>query len=812
MKPFKRLLAAIHVSAVLLFLSAPAYPADYHPLRINEVMAEDGEYADWIEIYNSGDQAVYLENLYLTDDLKDPAKWRFPSECFINPGGFEVFWADGMDAGRHTNFKLKQKGEDIGIFDAEARLIDSLDYGKQFPDVSFGRHPDGGSAWFFFGEPTPGSSNSRKGCQSCNPAEIPYPPRFSLPGGFYTAPQILSLSSESPDAEIRYTLDGSEPSRASILYSRPMMIDATAVVRARVFDTGCLPSLIMTQTYFINEKFTLPVVSIAADPAHLWDDETGIYTEGANYDSFEGVANYLEDWERPASAEFYESDGTLGFSANAGIKIHGGSGRDYSQKSFSIHARERFGTSEIAYKIFPDEAVSTFKSFILRNDGCCDDLRTMFRDAILHRVVKGRMDIDCQAYRPAILFLNGKYWGILNLREKLNEHYLASHHGIDPDHIDLLEDSSSVVEGDAEHYEDLLNFIKTADMTSNASCEYIQTQMDVYEYIRYQIAEIFSANTDWPANNMKYWRPKTSGGKWRWILFDTDYAFADYQYNGMKGAYNGQLLFRRLLENPGFKNEFIQQFASHLNTTFRAERVISVIDSLRAGIEAEIPGHIKRWGGTYGSRSISSVSEWESNIEKRRLFANERLPYVRQHIAEHFGLSGTANLTLKVSEPGIGKISVNGMVITDSSFTGTWFKDVPLRLEAFPNSACRFVRWEGIADETSDPLSVTLTEDAAVTAVFQRIEPVYAVPGDVNADGDITLWDAILGIQICSGTAPASSVFKNDINGDGKIGMEETIYTLRKLHSEKMVPDDQHFGAGTFGSDSCRIHAQPAER
>ncbi|WP_207681629.1 CotH kinase family protein [Desulfonema magnum] len=769
---------------IISVLSAEVDAADWHHLRISEIMAEDGDYMDWIEIFNSGSQPVLLENLYLSDDPDDPKKWQFPSDLIIQPRGFEVFWADGMDAGRHTNFKLKQKGENVGIFDPEGGRIDSVDYGKQTSGVSFGRHPDEGSVWLFFGEPTPGNENNTKGYPEYDATDTPPCPQFSLQGGFYTGRQLISLSSQLPDAEIRYTLDGSEPARSSSLYTKPIIINSTTVVSARVFDAGCFSGPVMTQTYFIQESHTLPVISIATDPAHLWDDETGIYTEGTNYDSFEGIANYLEDWERPIRLEFYETDGTPGFNMNAGMKIHGGSGRDYLQKSVSVHARERFGADEIAYKIFPDEDISTFKSFILRNDGCCDDLRTLFRDAILHRIVKGRMDIDLQAYRPSVVFLNGEYWGILNFREKLNEHYLASHHGVDPDDVDLLEENSSVVEGDAKHYENLLNFIETADMTSGESYEYIRTQMEVNEYINYQIAEIFSANSDWPDNNIKYWRPKTPEGKWRWLLYDTDYAFTDYKYDGIEKAYGTQMLFRKLLENPEFKNEFIQRFASYLNTTFRPERVIFVIDSLRKGIETEMPNHIRKWGGKYGSHSISSISEWEDNIEKRKEFATQRLSYVREHIKDHFGLSGTVKFTLGTSEPCTGRILINGAPMPTGDFTGIWFKNVPLRLEAVPNTNSRFVRWEGIADGNQEEISVTLTEASAITAVFERIEPTEpfsSVPGDIDSDGHVTLCDAIMAIRICAGQTTGFVVLQNDISGDGKIGTEETIYILRKV-------------------------------
>ncbi|OQY56779.1 MAG: hypothetical protein B6245_17930 [Desulfobacteraceae bacterium 4572_88] len=664
----KLLIAMLCFSGMVSDLPTGADAGDWQYLRINEIMAEDGDYADWTEIYNTGDQPVSLDGLYLSDDLEKAEKWAFPSDLIIAAKGFRVLWADGMDSGSHTSFKLKQKGENIGLFDPEGTLIDSLVYEQQVPDVSFGRHPDGGSAW-----------------------------------------------------------------------------------------------------------------PISTDPANLWDEEMGIYTEGANYDPFEGKANYLEDWERPVSLEFYEPGGMLGFSMNAGMKIHGGSSRDYLQKSVSVHARERFGNDEIQYKLFPDEDIETFKSFILRNDGCCDDERTLFRDAILHLVLKDQMDMDLQAYRPTVVYLNGAYWGILNLREKLNEDYLASHHDADPDAVDILEESRHVVEGDAEHYENLSDFVASEDMASDENYEYVRTQMDTDEYINYQIAEIYSANSDWPGNNIRYWRPQTPDGKWRWLLYDTDYAFVSYEYEGIRKAAEGQPLFSGLLKNAAFRNELIQRLASHLNTTFLPDQIISVIDRLRAGILEEVPNHIRKWGGTYGSYSISTRSQWEDNIEIRRTFARRRPAYARQHITDYFGLSGTANLTLKISEPCSGEISVQEVAMPGRHFTGTWFRDVPLRLKARANPGWRFTQWQGIPGGSSDTLSLILTGDFSITAMFERISPVSDLPGDVHADGYLTLCDAILALQVCSGLPSASVISENDVDGDGRIGMAEVVYVLRKI-------------------------------
>ena len=573
-----------------------------------------------------------------------------------------------------------------------------------------------------FPEPTPGSANTAPGYRSRSAVQKKnVPVRFSPPGGFYEKPQTVSLSADLPGAEIRYTLDGSDPTHRSPLYTRPVPIGKTGVLSARPFDRRGVPRRIATHTYFINVRHTLPVVSVTTDPPNLWDPESGIYAEGANYDAFEGKANYLERWEKPARIEFYEQNGAPVFRINAGLKIHGGSSRDYDQKSLGIYARKKLGPDRITCKLFPDEPVTRFKSFILRNDGCCDDQRTLFRDAVLHRLLRGHTDVDLQAYRPAILYLNGGYRGIMNLREKLSEHYLAARHGVSPDAVDLLEDSGSVIEGRADHYKKLLAFVRTADMTRAENYRHVQAQMDTDQYADYQIAEIYSANTDWPGNNIRYWRPRTPEGRWRWILCDTDYSFIRYEYRALRQARKSQILLDALLKNTDFRNRFIQGMAAHLNTTFRPERVIGLINDLRAGIQAEMPAHIRRWAGKHGSNSIMSMSQWEENIGIRRTFAARRPAYVRQHFAEHFRLSGTAALTLNMNDANGGRVEVNSVAMPRGMLKSIWFRDIPLRLKAVPNPGYRFVRWQEMPGRSGDTLSIALTGDFALTAVFEKL-------------------------------------------------------------------------------------------
>jgi len=628
----------------------------------------------------------------------------------------------------HTNFKIQSSGEVLVLTNSSGQIIDQLNSIEIPVDVSRGRKPDAGDDWFYFSESTPGSSNVTQ--VYLGKAELP---QFSIPGGFYDGSQTVDIWTNESDAVIHYTLDGSSPTESSSIFESAINVDLTTVIRTRTYKSNFLPSKEVRATIFIDEFSTLPVVSVATAPENLWDDEIGIYVEGTN-----GITGYCsntpknwnQDWEKAVSLEFFEEGGEPGFSLNAGMKIGGGCTRLYPQKTLAIYARSQYGTSKINYRIFKDKNINSFNNLVLRNAGQ-DWYRVMFRDGMMQTLVKDCMDLEWQAFRPAILFLNGEYWGIHNIREKHNEHYFESNYGIDPDSIDLLVGNASVKIGDANHYNNLINFISSNDITLNVNYDYVTTQMDIDEYINYQIAEIYFANIDWPGGNIKYWRPKTPTGKWRWVLFDTDLGFGAHQLgqyysNTLENATAtsatyyanppwSTFLFRKLLENEDFKTAFIQRFAVHLATTFEPERVIQIIDSLQALIAPEIPRHISRW-----ESSLSFGKSWEGNVDIMREFAKNRPMYICMHLREKFDLRDTAKLTVHNSSPNMGTIIINKVSIADSICVIKYFKDFPMHLTALPKEGYRFVGWQGISNLDTNSISVSLTSNSEIAAIFKE--------------------------------------------------------------------------------------------
>jgi hypothetical protein len=719
---------------VLLLVVTSYCPVIKAQVVVNELMSsnsftisdEDGDYPDWFELFNAGLDTVNLRGFGISNDPLVRFKWTMP-EVILLPQDHLLIFASGKNRKEvttghlHTNFKLSSNGEFIVITDSLGDKIDQISFGIVGPDDSYGRYPDGDSSWVIFLDATPGDSNTTVGYSG-----ITAEPLASLPGGFYSSYVTVALSAGSPNDTIYYTLDGSEPTDTSEIYKGSIEITSTKVLRAKAFKSGFLPSKTLTNTYLIDFTTTLPVISLSTAPANLFDEHTGIYVLGDNAQSefpYWG-ANFWQDWERPVHVELFEIDGTQGFSVDAGIKIFGSWSRLNDQKSFAIHFRGEYGLNNLDYKLFDNLPYNSYKSFVLRNSGG-DWNVTMFRDALMQSLLYG-IDIDKQEYRPSVVLINGIYWGILNIREKISEHFLAQHHNVDPDSLDILEKNASVIQGTRVDYIDLRSFVGYNDLSIQSNFEYVETQMDVDEFTRYFVSEIYFENIDWPGNNIRYWQ-SNNNGKWRWILFDTDRGFGLFAPNGFSHntlewatskdgtGYNqpwSTFFLRHLLGNLTFKYNFINCFADYSNTIFSPLVVINKIDSIKSKIELEIPRHGIRWG-------LYDLNKWLDNVQDLRDFANQRIAYMRDYYIKKFALSGLSTVNLSISDTTKGNIKLNSLNINNSSWSGTYFLDVPIKIIAQPKAGYRFVKWDGSMYSSEDTLMVTLNDTLNLNAVFE---------------------------------------------------------------------------------------------
>lgn len=657
-------------------------------------------FSPWVELYNTGSSTVNVSGYYLTDNATEPTKWRIPSGTSIPAKGFLLIWCDGMNTARHTNFSLDSDGEEVFLINPSLAVIDNISFPRQFTNISYGRIVNGGGSWGYLSTPTPGTINN-----GATATQQLAPPVFSSAGGRYASSVQIALSHTLHNAQIRYTLDGKEPTASSAIYTAPLLIGQTKTVKAKAFLDGYLPGKTETQTYFIGEHtFTLPVVSISTDPLYLYDNTIGIYVDGNNGitgNCKDSPVNWNQDWDRHAVFEYFDKDGNKLLGQSVDIRIGGGCSRNQSQKSLIVKARDKYVSNVIKYPFFESKSIYELGGFVLRNSG--NDFNvTMFRDAMMQAIPVGQMEMDYLDYQPAVLYLNGQYMGIQNIREKIDADYIAANYAIDKDDLDLLETYENALEGTSDAYIYYRTTLEGMDRSTPEAFQFIDQHIDVQEYINYLVTEIYYGNTDWPGNNIKFWRQRSTNGKFRWILWDTDFGFALYE--GASWATHPTLNFatatdgpgwpnppwstlhiRLVLENPVFRSRFIQTMNSALNTTFHPDRVVSIINQFQTRIASEMPYHKARWWG--------SVNDWNFEVQRLRDFAGARNIFMRQHMAAFFGLGETVNISIRVKE-GEGKFKLNGVSSEQPLQAQPYFKNLPIEFMPIPALGYRFKEWK----------------------------------------------------------------------------------------------------------------------
>ena len=545
---------------------------------------------------------------------------------------------------------------------------------------------------------------------------------FSPIGGVYEEETVVEMNA-GKGATIYYTIDGSSPGLGSNRYRGPITVSDVKVFRAVAYMNG-KRSNVVTQTYVCDRKYDLAVVSIATRPENLWDFESGIYVKGCCADTIEPYqgANFWKDWEKHANIEMYDESGDLCFNQSVGINLFGGFSRMLPQKSLAVFARRRYGEKRINYQLFPELKEDKYKSFILRNSGG-DFLRTHLRDAFMTQLAKPS-GVAIQAYRPAVLFLNGQYWGIQNIREKISEHYLKSNYGVDKDNVDILRHNGVKRHGYSTNYKKLLAYLRSTDLSKDENMDNLRVFMDVDDYIRYNIAEVYSDNRD-AGGNIRYWRERTDSSQWRWVFYDLDLGLGNNEPKGYKRNTLDKFtkanfeswpdpawstfIIRSILKNKEVENQYINTFADHLNTIYHPDTAQRLLDEMEGRIDGEMKFHQKRWGSSYGN--------WQHHVGILETFIAERPHHVRKHIMQKFKLKDTVNVT--IIHPGKEFCDIHfSSLDLDADYSGIYFKDVPVEIEVFPSHEYNFVGWEDDA-KAGSKRSVMLKSDMDLVPILE---------------------------------------------------------------------------------------------
>ena len=684
-------------------------------------------YEDWIELYNPSGTAVSLDGYFLSDNETNLTKWPFPAGVSVPANGYLVIYASGrnefVNGFVHTNFKITQaKQEGAVLSDANGNIVDS--YLLIIPNQrnhSRGRVTDGANTWGIFTTPTPGAANAN--------AANEYPlMEINTPAGGYQGSVTVTMTPLSPNSKIHYTTNGFEPTEASPQYTVPVAITNTTVIRARAFstNTNTPPGLIETNTYFIDEVHELPIVSVSGN---------GILTL-LNGSQIKPIGHF----------ELFDKDGVLLAEAGGDYNKHGNDSWAYAQRGLDYITQDEFGYgNEVEYPIFRDKNRDGFQRLILKagaNDNYpFENGGAHIRDPFVQSLSQvAGLRLDERTYEPCVLYANGQYWGVYELREKVDDldftdHYYDQGQG----QVDFLKTwgGTWAAYGSAADWNTLKNFILSNDMTDAANYDYVKGVYNTRSLIDYFTLNSYVVCADWLNWNTGWWRgrnPDGSSKKWRYILWDMDASFGHYtNYTGIPdqssnadpcepealGDPGGQghiPIWNKLLTNETFFAEYINRYAELSGSYFTCEFMHAHLDSLVGNIAPEMPRQIQRWGGT--------ITEWESNVQAIHDFIEERCAVITDGFLDCYPeLDGPHEITLMTNPIGGGTIETASMNISNFPFTANYFGGINAPFQANENTGYTFSHWtsNGTAfspDNLSESISVSFTANDTLVAHF----------------------------------------------------------------------------------------------
>ena len=624
---------------------------------ISEVMASNdsvttypnGSNTDWVEIFNSGTEAVDLSGWGLSDRLDHGRKWQFPVGTSINPGEYKVVMCDGANEKNtnmepHASFKVgKLQMETITLTDPTGRVLDKVNLPEMRTDVSFGR-TSGMAGLFYYDTPTPFQQNGN-GFTGYAPK-----PSFSVEPGQYFNPVYVEINVPE-GTQVFYTEDCTTPDQNSIPYNGERLeIKNIAVLRARAYATGDMrPSDVITGTYLVNKYHGLPIACVVTDPDNLWDPENGMLTVGENVNKeklpfkntvYRKVKDSGQKFE--CYLEIYDESGNNLISQGAAFSTMGDFSLDMPQKSFKFRAKSLYGEKTFAAKLFPDREFTEFKGLVLRNSGN-DSMFTRLQDGFQSRLMDYcDSKVAHQAWKPYAVYLNGIYWGNMNLRERTDRFMLAQHEGLsleDADKITLLQANGRAKDGSNKAFKAMLKKIKAGNPAKNEEdLQYILDNVDVDNLFEYMGFEMFFGNSD--IGNTRFYRFDVDGSKWKWVLFDVDYGLYDSGFNspwsytkakgmGQKGIDN--TIFMKLLSVPEYKDKFLTIYGN-IFRTLTTEVMEKKLDELVAIIEPEMKMHWDTWGPKNDKSVIFDVPTtpegayryWEQRVNRLRNVIRKR--------------------------------------------------------------------------------------------------------------------------------------------------------------------------------------------
>ena len=780
-------------------------------LKINEYSCSNiagptdayGQQEDWVELYNTTATNINLTGWYLSDKASNPTKWQIPSGT-INANGFKMVYCSGRNTVNgqelHPNFKLTQTDNEwILISNTLGTIVDSIKIVRLTKsNHSVGRSTNGAIDWKLFTTPTPNANNTGA-VNFYTPTPV-----MSLASGFYPAAQSVTLTCSDPAATIRYTTDGSVPVNTSTLYTGPIAINATTMLRARAFSIE-LTSFTASATFFINVNHTVPVVSIA----------------GAGTGSLASLLAGNANLNPQGFFELFEENGTFVDKGEGEFNKHGNDSWAYPQRGLDFIMKDQFGyNGDIDHQIFPNKTRDEFQRIILK-PGASDNYPfenggAHIRDAFVHTLSqKAGLKMDERTWRPCVLYVNGQYWGVYELREKVDDHDFTNYYADQDEYnVQYLKTWGGTWQeygapNALTDWNALRNYIASNNMGNAANFTYVDGQLNWESLVDYFVINSYIVNQDWLNWNTSWWRglnPLGDKKRWRYTLWDMDASFGHYiNYTGVPdvtanadpcnvenlpnpgGQGHTDILQKLINENPIVEQYYITRYIDLVNTYFSCTYMNQLLDSMLTEIIPEMPGHVARWGGT--------MAGWNNNVQDLKDFIDARCLALEQGLIDCYTLSGPYAVTFNVSPPLAGEIKVNSSWAPTYPWNTEYFGGISTNVIAKANPGFVFDRWT----YTTGPMSLAITEDTNginimgpenITAVFIVDNPDLDGDGITNSD-ETTIYgtdpnnpdsdgDGINdGVEVASGSDPLDPCSPNtnslncDSDGDGILNVDE---------------------------------------